>query len=137
MENPKPSVVHVVDDDEAVRDSMRALLESYGIEVRAYASATEFLLASPAQPKGCVLLDLHMPGINGLELLDMLHARGSKLPVIAITGRSDSALRERVVRAGAMMLLEKPVADDMLLNSLARALSLADAAGAEALRRVP
>ena len=126
MENPRTSIVHVVDDDEAVRDSMRALLESYGIEVRAYASAREFLLASPAQPKGCVLLDLHMPGMSGLELLETLQARGSKLPVIAITGRSDSMLKERAARAGAVALLDKPVRDDMLLNSLARALARAE-----------
>ena len=129
LDNPLSSVVHVVDDDEAVRDSTRALLESHGFEVRDYASAREFLLGTPLQARGCMLLDLHMPGMSGLELLDTLHARGSKLPVIAITGRSDSVLKDRVVRAGALMLLDKPVADDMLLSSLARALSLAECRG--------
>ena len=113
-----PSVVHVVDDDEAVRDSTRALLESHGFEVRDYASAKEFLVDAPPKPKGCMLLDLHMPGMSGMELLDTLYAQGSRLPVIAITGRSDSALKERVVRAGALMLLDKPVADDALLQAL-------------------
>jgi two-component system, LuxR family, response regulator FixJ len=129
LENPTPSIVYVVDDDEAVRDSMRALLESYGIEVCAYASAREFLVAGPVQPRGCMLLDLHMPGMSGLELLDMLHSRGSKLPVIAVTGRSDSVLKERVVRAGATTLLDKPIADELLLSSLACALSLAECRG--------
>jgi two-component system, LuxR family, response regulator FixJ len=129
LENPRPSLVHVVDDDEAVRDSTRALLESYGIEVRAYSSAGEFLAAGAAQIQGCVLLDLHMPGMSGLELLETLQDRGSKVPVIAITGRSDSVLRERAVRAGAMTLLEKPVAEDSLLDSLARALVMAEIHG--------
>ena len=129
MENPRPSVVHVVDDDEAVRDSMRALLESHGLEVRDYASAREFLIGAPLQPRGCMLLDLHMPGMSGLELLDALHARGCKLPVIAVTGRNDAVLKERVARAGALMLLDKPVADDMLLSSLTSALSLAECHG--------
>ena len=129
LENPRPSVVHVVDDDEAVRDSMRALLESHGFEVCDYASAREFLIGTPLQPKGCMLLDLHMPEMSGLELLDTLHARGSKLPVIVVTGRSDAVLKERVARAGALVLLDKPVADDMLLSSLTSALSLAEYRG--------
>ena len=125
MENPRPSIVHIVDDDEAVRDSTRALLESYGIEVRDYSSAGEFLAEGAVQVQGCVLLDLHMPGISGLELLETLQDRGSKVPVIAITGRSDSVLKERAVRAGAVTLLEKPVAGEKLLDLLALALARA------------
>ena len=129
LENPRPSVVHVVDDDEAVRDSMRALLESHGFNVRDYASARDFLVVTPLKPMGCVVLDLHMPGMSGLELLDTLHARGYRLPIIVLTGRSDIALRQRVIRAGALILLDKPVADETLLSSLSSALLLAECGG--------
>jgi len=78
---------------------------------------------------GCVVLDLHMPGMSGLELLDTLHARGYRLPIIVLTGRSDIALRQRVIRAGALILLDKPVADETLLSSLSSALLLAECGG--------
>jgi FixJ family two-component response regulator len=84
-----------------------------------------------------MLLDLHMPGMSGLDLLDVLRSGGYTLPVVAVTGRSDASLRERVVRAGALTLLDKPIADDTLLSSLASALSLAECRQPSALRRIP
>ena len=126
MESRKPSVVHVVDDDEAVRDSTRARLESYGIEVRDYASAREFLACGQALTRGCVLLDLHMPAMSGLELLEVLRDQGSTLSVIITTGRGDPVLRERAVRAGAITLLDKPVNEDCLLACLALAFVRSD-----------
>jgi FixJ family two-component response regulator len=113
--------VHVIDDDDAVRDSMRALLESLGIAVCDYPSARDFLDRLGTNPKGCVLLDLHMPGMTGLELLDLLRGRGYKLPVIVISGRSDPLLKERVLRAGALSLLDKPVDEPVLMSELDRA----------------
>jgi FixJ family two-component response regulator len=117
--------VYVVDDDDAVRDSMRALLESLGMTVEDYSSAREFLASFSDRAKGCLLLDLHMPGMSGVELLDWLRARNSNLPVVAVTGRSDPLLKERVLRAGALALLDKPVEEATLKDVLERALALA------------
>jgi len=125
VEQRIPPTVHVVDDDEAVRDSLRILLESYGMNVRDYACAPDFLAANAQIIEGCLLLDLHMPGMTGLELLELLRKRGYHLPVVMITGRSDSVLREKALRAGAVTLLDKPVDDDLLLDSLNGALAAA------------
>ena len=114
-------MVFVVDDDDAVRDSMCALLESTGIQVRDYASANDFLRSIPLNLNACLLLDLHMPGISGVELLERLRADGNRIPVIVMTGRSDPALKERVLRGGAIELLDKPVDEAMLLKALDRA----------------
>jgi two-component system response regulator FixJ len=116
--------VYVVDDDDAVRDSMRAVLESFGMDVGDYSSAQEFLVNLSKTQKGCLVLDLHMPGMSGVELLELLQARRSGLPVIAVTGRSDPALKERVMRAGALTLLDKPIDESMLMDALGRAFAL-------------
>ena len=113
--------VYVVDDDEAVRDSMRAVLESFGIDVSDYPSAGDFLARVSAPTNGCMLLDLHMPGMSGLELLELMRQRGWDLPVIVITGRSDDLLKERALRAGVVALLDKPVDESTLMNALDRA----------------
>jgi FixJ family two-component response regulator len=110
--------VHIVDDDAAVRDSMRALLESCGLTVRDYASAPEFLADYHQNAGDCLLLDIHMPGMSGLDLLEILHGRKSVLPVIAITGRSDAAIRSRAAGAGAMAVFDKPVDEDKLLGAI-------------------
>ena len=115
--------VYVIDDDEAVRDSMRVLLESFGIGVSDYASAGDFLARVSAPANGCMLLDLHMPGMSGLELLELMRRRGWDLPVIVITGRSDDLLKERALRAGVVALLDKPVDESTLMNALDRALA--------------
>ena len=118
-----PKLVYVVDDDEAVRDSMRVLLESCGMEVRDYASAPDFLAQHDGAANACLLLDIHMPGMSGLELLEVLREKNSQLPVIAITGRSDAALRDRARLSGAFAVLDKPVSEDVLLQSMKDALA--------------
>lgn len=130
MKYPVTATIYIVDDDDAVRDSMRALLESHGLTVRDYASAHRFLDdEEPHERNGaprCLLLDLHMPGMGGAELLDRLKEKSSPIPVIVLTGRADVPLRDRVIRAGARILLEKPVDHDDLMREIT--LSLADKA---------
>jgi len=112
----------IVDDDEAVRDSMRVLVESYGYPVRDYPSAMAFLDDLRGREPGCLLLDLHMPGMDGLELIELLRRRRVQTPAIIITGRKDTIHQQRVKAAGVLTLLNKPVADDVLLGWIERAL---------------
>jgi two-component system response regulator FixJ len=118
--------IYIVDDDDAVRDSMRVLLESLGFDVNDYNSAVAFLARGCDDAKGCLLLDLHMPVMSGIELLEHMQARGTRLPTIVITGRSDSVLKERALRNGACELIDKPVNDEALLGAIGRALALVD-----------
>lgn len=118
-------VVCVVDDDAAVRDSMRVLLESHGLTVRDYASARAFLGDGSNENADCLLLDHHMPEMNGLELLETLRRRKISTAAIVITGRSDNSLRARAERAGALACLEKPVDEEELFHSIDKAFSLA------------
>ena len=121
MESPAQRKVYVIDDDDAVRESMRAVLESFEIDVSDYCSAGDFLERVGAPTNGCMLLDLHMPGMSGLELLEVMRQRGWDLPVIAMTGRGDDLLKERVLRAGVVVLLDKPVDESTLTHALDRA----------------
>jgi two-component system, LuxR family, response regulator FixJ len=115
--------IYIVDDDEAVRDSLRALLEAVDIEVTDYASAQEFLARRNGDSNACLLLDLHMPGMSGIELLEHMQAEGSQLPTIVITGRSDPVLTDRALRSGALALFDKPVGEETLLAAIRRVLA--------------
>jgi two-component system response regulator FixJ len=110
--------VLIVDDDTAVRDSLEALLTLEGYRVTAFASAEAFLETHAGDLGGCLLLDVRMPGMDGLELLDNLAARGSRLPVVVMTGHGDIAMAVRAMKAGALDFLEKPIAHDRLLSVL-------------------
>jgi FixJ family two-component response regulator len=121
MTSPEDRVIAIVDDDEPVRDSMRLLLESMGFSTRDYASAAEMLEDPHRDDCDCLILDLHMPGMSGLELLELLRARGSKVAALLITGRGDSSLNDRVARAGILATLSKPVSEDLLLEWVERA----------------
>jgi two-component system CheB/CheR fusion protein len=114
--------VFVVDDDETTRNAMRTLFESVGHRVETFASGEAFLGSYHPGRSGCMVVDIVMPGISGLELLEKLNARGIDLPVVVITGRREVPLAVRAMRAGAVDFLEKPVRNQTLLNSIHRAL---------------
>jgi two-component system response regulator FixJ len=115
--------VFVVDDDESVRGSLRFLLRSAGLESRAFGSAPEFLGAyDPAQP-GCLVLDVRMPGMSGLELQQELNLRGAVIPVIFITGHGDIPMAVEAMQHGAHDFLQKPFRDEDLIERVRRALA--------------
>ncbi len=116
--------VYVVDDDEAMRDSLVWLLESHGLTVQAYPSAEAFLRASPEDMRGCVVLDVRMPGMSGLELHDHLVARGSRLPIIFVTGHGDVPMAVSALKKGAADFIEKPFADEDMLQLIEQCLEV-------------
>ncbi|MFZ0498360.1 MAG: response regulator transcription factor [Steroidobacteraceae bacterium] len=121
--NKSAPVVFVVDDDESVRSSLRFLLRTAALESRAFGSAAEFLGSyDPAQP-GCLLLDVRMPGMSGLELQLELNLRGAIIPVIFITGHGDIPMAVEAMRHGAHDFLQKPFRDDDLIERIQRALA--------------
>ncbi len=115
--------VYIVDDDEAVRNSLSVLLESKGYTVRSFASAPEFLAAAPSLPIGCLIVDIRMPEMDGLELGEHLRARALEFPMIVITGHADVPLAVQAMKAGAIDFIEKPFASETMLDSLAAARS--------------
>jgi len=118
-------IVHVVDDDPAFRRSVEVLLESAGFATCAYASALVVLDAASQLSGGCILLDIQMPGMNGLELQARFNELGIRLPVIVMTGQGDVATAVQAMKAGAIDFIEKPFADDLLLSTIETALETA------------
>jgi FixJ family two-component response regulator len=116
--------VYIVDDDADVRDSARALLEAYDLAVEEFASAQAFLDGFKTGCKACLLLDLNMPEMGGLELLEQLRRRKIGLPVIVVTAQGDPNAQELARRAGAFAFLEKPV-DESLIAAVDQALKAA------------
>lgn len=120
-------LVHVVDDDEALRDSLRWLLESAGHRVATYASAKAFLATYAAEQGGCLLLDIRMPGMSGLELQDELERRGHAIPIVFITGHGDVPMAVNAVKKGALEFIEKPFNGQALLALIDNALDISAA----------
>lgn len=119
---PAPTIC-IVDDDEVVRDSMRAVLESRRYTVQDFASGAELLASGVASAVDCLVLDIHMPGMTGLELLRELGVRRIATPVILITGRSDPTIAAQARAFGALALLDKPVSHSTLFDTIQRALA--------------
>ncbi len=117
-----PQTVFVVDDDDAVRDSLRMLLKSAGVHAEAYGSAQEFLSSYEASQTGCLVLDVRMPGMSGLEMQHELNLRGLTMPVIFITGHGDIPMAVEAMQHGAFDFLQKPFRDQELLDRVQRAL---------------
>ncbi len=116
------SQVFVIDDDEAMRDSIACLLESVNLPATMFSSASEFLEFCDVRQQGCILLDIRMPGMSGLELLEYLNANGISLPVIVITGHGDVPLAVRALKLGAFDFVQKPFAASELLDRVHAAL---------------
>ena len=116
-------IVHVIDDDAAVRDSLKFLLEAAQLPVRTYESAADFLKALPGVKTGCVITDVRMPDVNGIELLRRVRSAVRSLPVIVITGHGDIPLAVEAMKIGAIDFFEKPFDDDAFLAAVRLALN--------------
>lgn len=127
MDDLRPTVF-IVDDDPAVRESMSLLMASEGIPARSFPAAADFLERCPQGAPGCLVLDVRMPGMSGLELQMVLDAHGIDLPVIFLTAYADVPMAVEAVRAGAVDVLQKPVKAEQLLECIAKALRINAAA---------
>lgn len=124
---PADELVHVVDDDEGVRDSLSILFEAVGFETRTYASAEAFLDALPTATAGCVITDVRMAEISGLDLLRRLQALGNDLPVIVLTGEADIPMAVEALKGGAVDFIQKPFDAAKILGAARAALQQARA----------
>jgi len=118
----RSGTVFIVDDDEAVRDSLSLLMEAESLSVECFASAMEFLERCPNDKPGCLLLDIRMPQMSGLELRDELLQRGSTMPIVFITGHGDVPMAVDAMKQGAIDFIQKPFRDEELLERVHQAL---------------
>jgi two-component system response regulator FixJ len=116
-------IVHVIDDDADVRQSLAFLLSTVGLAVRLHESATAFLALLPDVQDGCIVTDVRMPGVDGIELQRRLRSAGNTIPVIVITGHGDIALAVEAMKAGAVDFIEKPFDDELLIGAIRTALA--------------
>ena len=117
-------IISVIDDDESFRTALVELLRSLGYEAQSFASAVEFIDRGGEGSCDCIITDFNMPRMSGLDLIQLLTARGSTVPVIMVTGRSEPGLEAKAATGGAVCLLMKPFEDDALIGYLERALKI-------------
>lgn len=118
----KEKLVAIVDDDESMRDALQGLMKSVGLKARTFASAEEFLESPEQRRTGCLIADIHMPGMSGLELQETLNAANCRIPTIFITAHADEKVEMRALRAGAIEFLSKPFDDEALVASVRAAM---------------
>ena len=118
------TIVHVVDDDEAVRRALSSLLRSVGYGIRSHATASEFLKAALPDAAGCIVLDVRMPGVSGLELQEHLNRSDVSLPLVLMSGHGDIPMSVRAMKAGAVDFLTKPFRDQDMLDAVGSAIAI-------------
>ena len=121
------NLISVVDDDESIRRSIKLLIESFGYRAAVFESAEIFLRSGQLYDTSCLIVDIHMPGINGLQLQSQLTAEGCSIPIIFITAYGNPESRRQAMQAGAVAFLDKPFSDEQLLKSIRTALTFKEA----------
>jgi FixJ family two-component response regulator len=121
--SPTQQTIFIIDDDDSVRRALRRLIRSVGLNVSTFATAEEFLQAPQELAPDCLILDVHLPGLSGLELQERLLTEGRGVPIVFITAYAGEEGGERALRAGAVAFLEKPFEEQALLDAVARALA--------------
>ena len=127
MSDPDP-IVFVVDDDLSIRDALTSLIRSVGLRVETFGSAREFLTRQPPAAPGCLVLDVRLPGLSGLDLQRELAGAQITMPIIFITGHGDIPMSVRAMKHGAVEFLTKPFGDEALLNAIGQAIERSQAA---------
>ncbi|HEV2730106.1 MAG TPA: response regulator [Terriglobales bacterium] len=120
----KAKLVAIVDDDESVRSALQGLMKAVGLPAKAFASAEEFLHSGQQSQTACLITDIRMPGMSGLDLQSKLNAENCRIPTIFITAHGDAKVRMQALRSGAVEFLAKPFNDDALLESVRAALEM-------------
>jgi FixJ family two-component response regulator len=122
MELAEAPMISIIDDDQAVREATKGLVRSLGYNASAFASAEEFLGSERLNDTSCLITDLQMPGLSGIELQDRLIADGHRMPIIFITAYPEESIRARAMKAGAVCFMSKPYSDERLVGCIEKAL---------------